>query len=440
MTIVLRPYQAELMGRVVDAFNSGTRTAVLQLGTGGGKTAAASWLLERASGKGIPSIFLAHLDTLISDTASRLRSSGVRCGYVQAGRPVDGEALVQVCSMATLTSRDLRPPAGLVIVDECHRSMSTSVRDIIEAYPLAWILGLTATPQRGDGKPLGQLFEAIFSGPSNRWLTAEGFLVPCDIIAPRTFCEDSLNEDPVAAYTRDAPGTRAIVFASNVAHAKSLVERFEAAGFGAALLVGDTPRAERERVVAAMIDGSIKLLVGVDVFVEGFDLPCIETVVLARAFTVTGSFLQAIGRGLRPWPGKTRCTVLDLRGSVHLHGLPDEDRAWSIAGRACRRTETKIALRRCTECLAIFRVASVCPRCGFVATAAERVPRVRSRAEKAENLSHLTVEQRDERYLGRLRFVASTRMRMNEVRAERWARETFVRRFNRQPGEEIASP
>lgn len=437
MTITLRPYQAELMDRVVTAFNSGTRTAVLQLGTGGGKTAAASWLLERAMGKGIPSVFLAHLDTLISDTADRLRASGVRCGYVQAGRAEDKGALVQVASMMTLHSRGLRPDAGLVIVDECHRSMGSALRRIIEAYPKAWILGLTATPQRGDGKPLGELYETVFAGPSNRWLTTEGYLVPCDVIAPRTFNEDGLVEDPVAAYVRDAPGTRAIVFASTVVHAEKLVADFAAAGYGAALVVGETARAERERVVAAVTEGSRRILVGVGVFIEGFDLPAIETVILARAFTVTGSFLQAIGRGLRPSAstGKAKCTVLDLRGSVHLHGLPDEDRAWSIVGAACRRTEAEVRLRRCSECMAIFRSAAACPRCGAVATRANSIPRVLTRAEKMEKLSALPLAVRDSRYLDRLRFVAGTRMRKTPAQAEAWAVATFVKRFNRQPGE-----
>ncbi len=439
MTITLRPYQTELMDRVVAAFNGDVRTAVMQAGTGSGKTAMASALLERACGKGIPSIFLAHLDTLISDTADRLRSSGVRCGYVQAGRPVDGGALVQVASMATLHSRGERPPAGLVIVDECHRAMGDSIRGILEAYPLAWILGLTATPQRGDGRALGNIFEAIFSGPSNRWLTEQGYLVPCDVIAPATFNEEGLVEDPVRAYEKHAPGTRAIVFASNVEHAEQLTAAFVAAGHPSACVVGETSRLERERVVALVVAGGVRVLVSVAVFIEGFDLPAIETVILARAFTVTGSFLQAIGRGLRPWPGKTRCTVVDLRGSVHLHGLPDEHRSWNITGRACHRTEANVQLRRCTECLAIFRAARVCPRCGAVATSATRVPRVLSRAEKLLNISHLTVAQQDELYLNRLRFVAGTRMRMSPDRAEWWARKTFVERKKRQPGEVVSA-
>lgn len=433
--MILRPYQSALLEWVVSAFNSGTRTAVMQLGTGGGKTATAAALLERAASKGIPCVFLAHLDTLITDTHARLTAAGIRCGYVQAGRPTDAGALVQVASMATLHVRGHRPPAGLVIVDECHRAMSASVRGILNAYPEAWVLGLTATPQRGDGKALGAVFQELFCGPSNRWLTDNGYLVPCDVLCDLAgFSEDGMSADPVAAYAQHAPGSRAIVFTSTVEHAELVAAAFNAAGYRAACMLGETPRAEREAIHSALVAGAIRVLVGVGVFIEGFDLPAIETVILARPFTVTGSFLQAIGRGLRPWPGKTRCTVLDLRGSVHLHGLPDEDRVWSLKGKACLRTESIVALRRCTECLAVFRPVRACPRCGAVANArTTRIPRVLSRAEKLAKFSALPTPVRDAKYIGRLRWVALSRMRLPPERAERWAVSTFEKRFGRSP-------
>ena len=185
----------------------------------------------------------------------------------------------------------------------------------------------------------------------------------------------------------------------------------------------------------AVTSGDVRVLVGVGVFIEGFDLPAIETVILARPFTVTGSFLQSIGRGLRPCPstGKRRCTVIDLRGSVHLHGLPDEDRVWSLTGAAVRRAETMPALRRCAQCLAIFRPAAKCPRCGMAALAAARIPRVLTRAEKLENWSAVPAARRDEAYLDRLRSVATARLRMPPDRARQWALDKFTKRFGRTP-------
>jgi superfamily II DNA or RNA helicase len=181
--------------------------------------------------------------------------------------------------------------------------------------------------------------------------------------------------------------------------------------------------------------GEVRALVGVGVLIEGFDLPAVDTVILARAFSVTGAFLQAIGRGLRTSVGtqKERCTVLDLRGSVHLHGLPDEDRVWSLHGAASRRTEPLAALRRCAECFAIFRPAASCPRCGAPTGNAPTLPRVLKRAERLENLSALPQHERDRRYLAQLLRVARERIRLPIAAAERWATKRFVARFGRAP-------
>lgn len=139
---------------------------------------------------------------------------------------------------------------------------------------------------------------------------------------------------------------------------------------------------------------------------------------------------------MRPSPatGKARCTVIDLRGSVHLHGLPDEDRVWSLAGAACTRSEPQLALRRCPECLAIFRAGSTtCPRCGRASANAPAIPRVLTRAEKLENLAALPQHERDHRYLAALVRVARQRIRLSDHGAARWAHRQFERRFGRSP-------
>ena len=431
----LHPFQAELVAQLRAVYAAGTTRALLQLGTGGGKTATASEILRMTVGRGRRAIFLAHLDSLIEDTHARLTAAGIPAGFIQADRPLDASAPVQVCSLATLHRRGEHPPADLVILDECHRAMAATVRPIIEAYPNAHVLGLTATPQRGDGQPLGDIFEAMVSGPSNRWLTDHGFLAPCDVLAPGSYADDGLVLDPVAAYQAHTPGQRAIVFASNVAHAEDLAARFTLAGINAEVITGETSREDRARIRDAVTAGTVRVLVNVAVAVEGFDLPALEVVILARAFTVPGSFLQAIGRGLRPSKdtGKTKCTVIDLRGAVNLHGLPDEDRLWSLDGTAVRRLETMTALRRCKSCLAIFRPAVVCPRCGARAEALAKVPRVLTRGERLEKISGLPQAERDARYLAQLVHVARVRIRMPEYRAAAWALEKFVAKFGREP-------
>lgn len=432
--MALRPYQADLVAKVSEAFRDGAVSVVLQSGTGSGKTHTASELLRRAVTRGYRCLFLAHLDSLVEDTAERLVLGGVHTGFVQAGRPSDPTAPVQVASLATLHSRGERPPAKFVILDECHRALSASVRGVLDSYPDAALLGLTATPQRGDAKPLGDVFERLITGPSNRWLTDQGYLVPCDLLENGE-ASKGLTADPVAMYIRHAPGQRAIVFAANKAHAVALAAQFVAAGFTSEVVVGETSRARRRELRERLRTGELQVLVGVAVFLEGWDCPEVEVVILVRAFGVCMAFLQAIGRGLRPSPltGKTRCTVLDLRGAVFTHGLPDEDRVWSLKGRAVRRAETLTALMRCKECLAVFRPSARCPRCDAETKSAPKIPRILSHPERLEQFNALPPDVRDFRYLQSLEGRARSRMNMPERVAAEWALRKFKERFGREP-------
>ena len=433
--ISLHPFQVDLVAKVGAAYARGCRAVVMQLGTGGGKTHTASHLIRASVAKGLRVVFAAHLDALIDDTADRLEAAGLDIGIVQASRPTNPTAPVQVCSLATLARRDTVPSGDFVILDECHRAVAPSVRAILERYPNAKLLGLTATPQRGDGKSLGDVFQGMEYGPSVRELTSAGYLVPADVIAPHAPEGTGLAMHPCDAYERFARGSRAIVFAANVAHAKELVAEFTAKGYSTELVVGDTAREVRRTVRARMAAGDLQVLVGVGVFVEGWNDPTIETVVLARGFTVCGSFLQAIGRGLRTSPetGKTKCTVIDLRGACFLHGLPDEDRRWSLTGRAVARTERLEAIRRCQQCLALFRPARTCPRCGAPITSTTKVARVLSRGDRLEHVSELPQNERDRRYLQTLLNVAMRRIGMPRPRALAWAAKKFEERFGRAP-------
>lgn len=434
--IELRPYQAKLDEEVRAAFAAGAGSVCLQLGTGGGKTATSSVFLSRVVASGYRAMFCARLDTLIEDTHAKLAAAGVPAGFVQAGRPSDPTAPVQVCSLATLHARGEAPPADLVVIDECQCAQGPTVRALLDRYPRANLLGLTATPQRGDGKPLGDVFRRLICGPSNKWLTSQGYLVPVDVLAPGDgYQAKGLAMDPVAAYEEHANGTRAIVFAANVEHAKDLYHRFNERGHACEYVIGETSRKVRQGVRDRLRWGELKVLVGVGVFIEGWDEPSVETCILARAFGVTGAFLQAIGRVLRPWKegGKTRALVIDLRGAVFLHGLPDEDRIWSITGRAVRRAEQITALQKCRACLAIFRPASKCPRCGAKTVGMPKIPRALTRFERLENFSQLTQLQRDAMYLAGLQRIAVERVRLSGARADQWALSKFKKQFGRTP-------
>ena len=434
MTIELRPYQRDLVDRAEAAFAEGARSAILLGPTGSGKTTIASEPICRAAARGRRVLFLAHRDTLLEDTHDRLERAGVWSSILQAGRPAQPLAPVQVASLQTLHARGERPPADLVIVDEAHRALARSVRAVLDAYPSVPLIGLTATPERADGQPMGDVFERLIVGPSVAWLTEQGFLVPCDVIAPGTPLDGALAMDPVAAWFEYARSSRSIVFARSVHHAEDIAARFNAAGVPAECITGETTRAVRKGLRERLTGGFSRVLVSVAVFLEGFDAPSIETVILARPFGPCSSFLQAIGRGLRPSPetGKTRCLVLDLTGAVHIHGLPDDERRWSLEGEAVRRTgEALQPIRRCRECGALFRPAAHCPRCNAESRTAMVLPRVLTRAERLELVSALPKTERDRRYLAKLEWVARTRMHLSPDAARSWAQRQFAKRRHR---------
>lgn len=380
----LRSFQVAAVEGVREAYRSGARSVVLTMPTGAGKTHTAAAIIASAVERRRRVLFAAHLDALIDDTSERLTRAGIAHGIVQADRPTAPDAPVQVCSLATLHRRGERPPADLLILDECHRAMAASVRAVLESYPAAHLLGLTATPQRGDGAPLGDVFEKLVCGPAVRELTAAGYLVPALVLSPPEATEGVLADDPVSAYLTHARGLPAMVFCRDAEHAADVRKGFEAVGAEAALILGDTPRAARRQARERLAAGEPLVLVGCGVFVEGWDSPEVRAVILARSFGVCGGYLQACGRALRPAPGKTRAIVVDLVGAAILHGLPEDERAWSLDGPPRRTGAALERLCRCARCLAIWHEGpSACPRCG-ASTKGSRLPRRATRVERQE--------------------------------------------------------
>lgn len=403
--VKLRPDQLELVERVRAAYRTGHRSVLMQGATGFGKTTTAANIIARSVARRKRVVFAAHLDALIDDTSERLTRGGIEHGIVQADRPTNPGAPVQVCSLATLHRRGARPPADLVVVDECHRAMATSVRQVLEAYPTARLLGLTATPERGDGQPLGDVFTALVCGPSVTALTRAGLLVPAVVYSPPAAVEGALALDPVEAYLRFARGLPAMVFCRDAEHAADVRKRLEAVGAPTVLILGDTPRAARRDARARLAAGEPLVLVGVGVFVEGFDAPNVRAVLLARTFGVCGGFLQACGRALRIAPGKTHATIIDLSGAAIMHGLPEDERVWSLTD-AVRRTAAALApLARCKACLAVFHVAAQCPRCG-ASTRRARLPLRATRIERQE-LARLDTRPQTERDAMALRAITT---------------------------------
>lgn len=411
----LRSYQEQAIQNLRAAYAAGHRAPLLCLPTGGGKTCILATIAAQAAARGRNVLILVHRRELIRQTSSKLQWVGLDHGTIAAGTPSTQQA-VQVASVQTLVRRLARMTwqPSLVIIDEAHHAAAGSWRRILDHWPDAYRLGVTATPCRLDGRGLSEAFDQLVLGPSVADLVSWGFLSAARIYAPPVVADlsgvrrragDYANDQAAAAmdrptvtgdaishYQRLAAGQQAIAFCCNVAHAVSVCDAFKAAGIAAALLLGDT--ADRDQVVAQYAAGAVQVLVTVDVVSEGFDVPAASCAILLRPTQSLGLYLQQVGRVLRPALGKSAAIILDHVGNVTRHGFPDDHREWTLADGVVRRTANAApSVRTCPQCYAAFKPQPICPVCG-AACAPIRSTKIRQIMGELKELKRESIQQR----------------------------------------------
>ncbi len=251
----------------------------------------------------------------------------------------------------------------LVVLDEAHHVKSASWMRVLELFPQAQILGLSASPERSDGSPLGDVFEKLVVAASYSELLADGYLSPCRVFRPTKSIENGIALDPVRAYLRYTPGMRGFCFVSTVKQAAELNERFNAAGVKADVLHGFTHKDDRKRLIADLDAGRLDMLINCTSLTEGVNIPSAQVCILARRCAHSGLYIQTTGRVLRRSPGKDFGVLLDLVGASSRHGLPTDDRQYALTGTAIRISKA-IALRQCYLCGAVMAAsARLCITC-----------------------------------------------------------------------------
>lgn len=391
----LRQYQIEDQTNIRREFSAGHKHVLYQLPTGGGKTVTSSHMIKGAEDKGHPSMFIAHRREIIYQTESKLIDAGIDYSMIMAGEKPSMMSTVNLASIQTLIRREF-PSAKFIIIDEAHHVVATSYQKVIKQYPEAWILGLTATPCRADGRGLGGVFDRMVCGPSVRELIDLGYLVP-----PRIFSAEipSLEElritmrdydmddaqallntpklvgDIVEHYMEIARGKKFIAFTSRVAHSLHLVEALTHAGVKVAHLDGTTPTEVRKVILAQHKSGEILGIINCGVLTEGYDDPTIEAVIIARPTKSFGLYLQMSGRGLRPSveTGKVNLILLDHANCFTEHGGPDEPVAWSLdPDKPAAQVDDKVREESklstswiCELCRFVNQAGNYCGSCGM---------------------------------------------------------------------------
>jgi len=395
--IVLRDYQDDLIDGARGAFREGYKSVLLQLPTGGGKTVTSAVMVRNTVAKGNVAWWLVHRREIINQASATFSSLGIPHGLVMGGAVTDPMARVQIGSIQTVARRLHRlPPPNIIVFDEAHHMGARQYQDVFDAFPDAVKLGLTATPARLDGKGLGNWFQRLIEGPTVSLLIERGALSPYRLFAPATpdlagvkslggdYKRDALSKimdrpsivgDAVAHYQRLASGKRAVVFACSIEHSRNIVAQFQSAGITAEHVDGSMDTATRDATIGRFVSGETLILSNVDLFGEGFDVPAIEAVIMLRPTQSLSLYLQQVGRGLRPMEGKEAAIILDHAGNSLRHGLPDDDREWSLADRAKKKRAeaAETPVRQCPECYRVYRPAPKCPGCGHAAPVAARV-------------------------------------------------------------------
>jgi superfamily II DNA or RNA helicase len=419
--MTLRDYQLDAVARALDAVARRV-SAVVHLPTGAGKTQVAAEVVRRLAR---PVVFVAHRRELIAQAAARLESFGVPCGRIVGGAPRTDHA-VQVASVQSLARAAVLPPAAVLIVDEAHRAVSATYTALFAKAPDVPRLGLTATPFRLDGRGLRGVFDEIITGPTVAQLVTQGFLKPARVYVPPgpdlsavpkragDFAQDRLGQvmrdakligDLVEHFRRHG-APPAILFATGIEHSEECAAAFRFQGIPAEHLDGGTDLDVRAAALARLASGETKIICNADLFGEGYDLPAIRTVILARPTASLALFLQQIGRGARPAPGKDCFTVLDHGGNyarhfarLTFHWLPDRrSNCVDVLGVTLDGPppkppkETEAAVRRCPACF-VFVVPgdAVCWSCGAaVPPPAKKKPP----ANNSDDLVPLSPEER----------------------------------------------
>lgn len=386
--IQLRPYQQTAIDGIRDAYSKRHRSVLFVLPTGGGKTVVFSSITTSAAAKGNRVCILVHRAELLRQASASLTSLGVRHGLIAAGRSMDLTMPVQVASVQTLARRLHKLPAELfqlLVVDEAHHSNAGTWAQVLKHFHRARVLGVTATPCRCDGRSLGEWYSAMVLGPTPQQLTDAGYLAPARVLAPPGMSLQGLRKrmgdydmrqagemlqagqamgDALSHYKQHLDGQTAIAFCCSVAHAEAVADLFNRHGITAASIDGSMDALQRERLLADLGAGRLKVLTSCALIGEGVDVPSVGGCILLRPTQSVSLHLQMIGRCLRPQPGKV-AVVLDHVGNCLRLGHHLDEREWTLEGLRKREGPKAPSVKVCVQCFcAMPSGRSECPECG----------------------------------------------------------------------------
>jgi len=418
MTPTLRPYQQAGVAALRVQVGAGHKRVILTCPTGGGKTVLAAYIILSALSFGQRILFIVHRLELIEQAIAQLAKWGVTdVGVIRSDdKRTNAQAPVQVATIQTLRRRLSDPPfADMIFIDECHLAGADSYKAVLAIYLEAVVIGLTATPCRLDGKPLGVpdgVFDSMVHAATYAELIADGFIVKpvCygTVHVPQldkvhtehgdykidelesVMLEADVLGDTVQEYLTRLRDRRTVIFACTVRHSKSIVDRLLAAGVKAAHVDADTPMVDRQDISKRLDWGQLEVVSNVGIYTEGWDQPCVKGLMIARPTKSLVLLRQMAGRVLRPWcdstpphrawrPGDGQPMspiIIDQGQNLERHGMPHDDIAWALDGIA--KNPRKHKPTKCIKCQAYINHYP-CEACGYAPPVSPRVVEDRSK-------------------------------------------------------------
>jgi len=383
--LALRPYQQSLVNSINEAFTRAQKV-MLQLPTGGGKTVIFCEIVKQYLDKGKKSIIVVHRKELLDQASKALSRLGIEHSLIAPGERTNPAHSVIVASVQSLNRKTLGFEPDILIIDEGHHAAgNNNWTKAIKKWPKAKTLGVTATPCRLDGQPLGKLFQILVPGPPTAELISQSYLAPVRVFSPQAsvtaegvgtrigeyiqtqlverFDTPQVATEAIDNFKRICPNAKAIVFCCSVLHAEHTAQAFQEAGFSSACLHGKLSKTDRESLLQQFANGTIQVITSRDLISEGTDIPDAQAAILLRPTQSESLYLQQVGRVLRTSPDKRFAVIIDLAGNTWRHGLPDEHRHWSIT-RGLKKIKP-VEIYRCPACSSVLsKKQEFCDYCG----------------------------------------------------------------------------
>lgn len=464
--------QAEFVCNLRTSLQRGHKSILGVASPAFGKTVVAAHITETARAKSPDATiwFLVHRKNLLRQTSKSFWGAHIEHGLLTSGRR-QSNLPIQVGTIGTVNSRfDKLDPPSILFIDEAHLAKGAMFEKVI-----TWardngsiVIGLTGTPERLDGKALGDLFDDLIEAKSTKWLIEQGrlseyiaFTTPMgpDMSGVKKSGNDfnksdlalamdkpTIVGDAVSHWRKHANGMRTVAYCVNVEHSKHTSDAFNQAGIPAAHVDADTTEAELKAVCEGLADRSILILCNCELVIEGFDLSAqvgrdvtLECCILLRPTQSVARYLQMVFRALRRKPQPA--VILDHAGCILKHGLPCETREWSLEGKKKGKRKKKdddepdVQVQQCMKCYAVFKPGpDNCPMCGeVIERKVRKIDTVEGELEAVDMEMVRRERKREQGMAGSIKQLVELGIRRGMKKPAAWAAITFSARKGRKP-------